>query len=74
MKVVEQWWRELDPHFSLGVAKRNVTEFLLAKQMIFNYKEADDFISKLLGYKIQETLKESEFMRMFCKPILKGAL
>mmetsp|Transcript_31014 Transcript_31014/g.30475 ORF Transcript_31014/g.30475 Transcript_31014/m.30475 type:complete len:124 (+) Transcript_31014:530-901(+) len=75
--LVNEWWNALDPLFLKQIPKREMTKFLIKKGLIKKELEVDRFLKITLGHdaEIQDnTLKKSQFFKIFTKSILCGAI
>jgi hypothetical protein len=73
--LIGTWWKQLDPLFLKNVSKREFTKFILQKGMIRREPEIERLIKGMINEPIQDKMvKESQFKKIFMKPMLKGAI
>ncbi len=79
-EMIQGWWEEikaLEFFKSDEVSKKNFLDFLLRKKIVVDEKELDGLCKDLIGITINENgnlIKKGEFLRMFMRPMFKGAL
>eukprot|EP00347_Sterkiella_histriomuscorum_P014194 403361809 len=73
--LVNEWWLQLDSMHQKEITKKDFAKFLLDKKLLRKEIEIDRVIKVLINEPLLEgTLKQSQFIKLFTKAILKGAI
>ncbi len=79
-EIISQWWEEVKGNkngHSSEVTKKEFLRFALKKRIIVDEKELDSLFKDLTGdasIAERQTIKKSEFMRIFLRPCFKGTM
>jgi predicted hydrolase (HD superfamily) len=76
MKVLEEWWNECDPEKSRTCTLQRFRVLLKSKRIIVRDSEIYRLLKKTIPRETvtEECLRESQFMKIFARPILRGAI
>lgn len=76
MKVLSDWWLEMDPKMTRQIPFKVFSDFMMRKKIIPKAFESRRLFSVVLGIKItpDHNLKLSQYQKVASNAILRGAL
>ncbi len=79
LQVLKNWWREIDPKFFGFVELSKFVNFAIKKRILGRETEKDKLIKSTIGsieltINKKKILMESQFMKIFARALLRGAI